>query len=81
MVLGYLRHIGRDLKCMEGCHEWREWNADAGKRLCKNCGLEMPESKQGEKNYISGADYSEVWLKKTESDYDCAKRNRKNYEK
>lgn len=55
MLMSYANSILKTVKCRDGEHDYTEWNShsDSSSRVCWHCKAEMPESKKGEKNYIS----------------------------
>jgi hypothetical protein len=73
MAFSYLEAWKNDLLCEEGEHQWSEtssyalYNIQDSKaknyfkchRTCRHCHIIMPESSEGEKNYVSWDDRSD----------------------
>ncbi len=67
MVVSYLGTMLKTMKCRDGEHDYEEWNGQAESRLCWHCKAKMPESKKGEKNYISQKMHTEKRLLKAKN--------------
>ncbi len=65
--------VAENINCKNENHKWNNWSSHlVGKlseggyscRVCDNCGLEMPNSREGEKDYLSFNDYAKKELSK-----------------
>ena len=70
MIVSYLGTMLKTMQCKEGEHRWTDWNShsDSSSRICWHCKAEMPDSKKGEKNYISQKMHTEKRLAKAKSE-------------
>ena len=76
VALSYFKHAFQVLECQAGNHEWDGWSSTMGGnvkqiteepekykyscRVCTNCGVEMPQSREGQENYLTYKD----WVKR-----------------
>lgn len=63
MVFGYLKGWQDWNQCKSGNHRYSSWNGNSSRdglalRICDVCGVEMPNSRKGEKNYRDYKEYA-----------------------